>query len=178
MKSVAESHVHSTTNVATSTVSRDLYLLLAVIQVISVGSFRAVPMGQPRYGSSQDPEHLQTTATTSNGRWAIISRRLGPQCRAHLTKRISFRKALPVTASQGGSSSRSRASRTARWQDDTMLSSALGNSSCTVTRVAATQKTMIGCHMSEGPLVSRSKILCTDPGRLEFHLDPPFTRIR
>jgi hypothetical protein len=53
MKSVAESHVHSTTNVATSTVSRDLYLLLAVIQVISVGSFRAVPMGQPRYGSSQ-----------------------------------------------------------------------------------------------------------------------------
>jgi hypothetical protein len=32
---------------------------------------------------------------------------------------------------------------------------------------------LIGYDMSEGPPQIRSKILCTDPGRLEFHVDPP-----
>lgn len=39
-------------------------------------------------------------------------------------------------------------------------------------------KMMIGYRMLEGPLESRSKILCTDPGRHEFQVDPPFAQIR
>ena len=37
---------------------------------------------------------------------------------------------------------------------------------------------LIGHGMSEGPPEFRSKILCTDPGRLKFHVDPPSGRIR
>jgi len=37
---------------------------------------------------------------------------------------------------------------------------------------------LIGHDLWKGPPEIRSKTLCTDPGRLEFHVDAPFARMR